>query len=166
MGVTIDAGLAGIYELEHAVFDVNGTLTRDGQLVPGVVERLHSLRQILKLHLLTADTYGTQRPIINPMLAVNVAPQIKVKVLEEKDGPEDEQKKNYVLELGKDKVAAIGNGMNDRLMLAEARLGIAVLGPEGTAVEALKAAKVTARDPVTALDLLLHPLRLEASLRR
>ncbi|HEX2710763.1 MAG TPA: HAD hydrolase family protein, partial [Candidatus Acidoferrales bacterium] len=109
--------------------------------------------------------YGTQEPIINPTLAVDVEPKIVWKILRNEDGPEDEQKGNYVRELGREKVVAIGNGMNDRGMLGEAKLGIAVLGPEGAAVEALKAAKVAARDPLTALDLLLHPLRLKASLR-
>jgi len=165
MGIRIDAGNGGIYELEHAVFDVNGTLTQDGQLVPGVIERMHALRRIVKVHLLTADTYGTQRSVINPMLAVDMEPKIVCNILDPKHGPEDEQKRNYVLKLGKDSVAAIGNGMNDRGMLAEARLGIVVLGPEGTAVQALTAAKIAARDPVTALDLLLHPMRLKASLR-
>jgi soluble P-type ATPase len=162
--VRVDAGNGGIYELEHAVFDVNGTLTQDGQLSPGVIERMHSLRQIVRIHLLTADTYGTQRSI-NVSLAVDVEPKIAWKILEKKDGAEDEQKKSYVANLGTDRVAAIGNGMNDRQMLAEAKLGIAVLGPEGTAVEALTAAKIVARDALTALDLLLHPLRLKASLR-
>jgi soluble P-type ATPase len=165
MGITIDAGNGDIYELEHAVFDVNGTLTQDGQLVPGVIERMHSLRRIVKVHLLTADTYRTQQSVINPMLAVDIEPTITWKILDQKDGPEDQQKRQYVLDLGKDTVAAIGNGINDRLMLAEARLGIVVLGPEGTAVEALRAAKIAARDPITALDLLLHPMRLRASLR-
>jgi soluble P-type ATPase len=161
--VRVDAGNGGIYELEHAVFDVNGTLTQDGQLIPGVIERMHSLRQIVRIHLLTADTYETQGSI-NVSLAVDVEPKIAWKILEKKDGAEDEQKKSYVANLGTDRVAAIGNGMNGQ-MLAEAKLGIAVLGPEGTAVEALTAAKIVARDALTALDLLLHPLRLKASLR-
>ena len=165
MPITVDAGRGGIYRLEHAVFDVNGTLTRDGQLVPGVIERMQALRQILKVHLLTADTYGTQKPIINTMLAVDVDPKIESRILDTKTAPEDEQKERYVVELGEDHVVAVGNGMNDRRMLAKAKLGIVVLGPEGTAGEALKAAKIAARDPLTALDLLLHPLRLKASLR-
>ena len=163
MALTIEAGRGEKYLLEHAVFDVNSTLTQEGQLFPGVVERMHILRRILKMHLLTADTYGTQEPIINPTWAVG--PKIAWKIIRNEDGPEDEQKGNYVRELGKEKVVAIGNGMNDRRMLGEAKLGIAVLGPDGAAVEALKAAKVAAREPLTALDLLLHPLRLKASLR-
>ena len=44
---------------KHLVLDLNGTLTTDGILVPGVAERLQSLSQVLTLRLLTADTRGT-----------------------------------------------------------------------------------------------------------
>lgn len=64
-----------------------------------------------------------------------------------------------------DTVVAIGNGRNDRLMLEQAAIGIAVLGQEGTAVEALMAADVIVADIFTALDLLQIPLRLVATLR-
>jgi soluble P-type ATPase len=76
---------------------------------------------------------------------------MRATVLRTEDGPEDEQKARYVAELGKATVAAIGNGRNDRLMLREAALGIAVIGPEGTAGDAVRAAKVVAADPLTAL---------------
>jgi soluble P-type ATPase len=51
-------------------------------------------------------------------------------------------------------------------MLSSAALGIAVLGPEGLAVEALRAAHVVVARIEDALDLLLHPQRLVATLRR
>lgn len=62
-------------------------------------------------------------------------------------------------------VAAVGNGANDAAMLREAALGIAVLGPEGLAAEALLAADVLVRDVRDALDLLLQPERLVATWR-
>jgi soluble P-type ATPase len=162
--ITVDQGRDGLLELKHAVFDVNGTLTRDGQLVDGVIERMQALRQLVEVHLLTADTYGTQEHI-NRLLAVDKPPNMRATVLKTEDGPEDEQKARYVARLGKDATAAIGNGRNDRLMLKEAALGIAVIGPEGTAGDAVRAAKVVASDPLSALDLLLHPTRLKATLR-
>jgi soluble P-type ATPase len=162
--IAVDQGRDGILELKHAVFDVNGTLTRDGQLLEGVIERMRALRLLVEVHLLTADTYGTQKHI-NRLLAVDKLPNMRATVLRTEDGPEDEQKARYVAELGKATVAAIGNGRNDRLMLREAALGIAVIGPEGTAGDAVRAAKVVAADPLTALDLLLHPIRLKATLR-
>jgi len=51
-------------------------------------------------------------------------------------------------------------------MLHEAALGIFVLGPDGTAVEALMAADVVAPTALEALNLLYQPLRLVATLQR
>jgi soluble P-type ATPase len=45
-------------------------------------------------------------------------------------------------------------------------LGICVLSPEGTAVEALLASDLVAADIFTALDLLDRPMRIVASLRK
>ncbi len=44
---------------EDLVLDLNGTLTTDGVLLPGVAERLGRLSKALALRLLTADTRGT-----------------------------------------------------------------------------------------------------------
>jgi len=162
--IEIDLGRHGCIRLEYAVFDVNGTLTRDGQLIDGVIERMHALRRLVKVHLLTANTYGTQ-DMIDQILAVAEPPAITTTVLRTEDGPEDEQKAKYIATLGIANVAAVGNGKNDRLMLKNAALGIAVIGPEGTAGDALRGAQVVASDPVSAIDLLLHPVRLKATLR-
>jgi len=51
-------------------------------------------------------------------------------------------------------------------MLLEAGLSVAVLGDEGASVQALCAADVAVRHICYGLDLLLHPLRLVATLRR
>ena len=61
---------------------------------------------------------------------------------------------------------AIGNGANDELMLVEAAVGIAVLEEEGLACEVIVAADVLVRDAAAALDLLINPIRLVATLRR
>ena len=69
------------------------------------------------------------------------------------------------LALGADHVVAIGNGRNDRLMLAASALGIGVGGTEGIAVETIAACDVVVPDIGAALDLLLETKRLVASLR-
>jgi soluble P-type ATPase len=51
-------------------------------------------------------------------------------------------------------------------MLNTAGIGIAVLGEEGLCVETLNAADVVVRDIHNALDSLLKPQRLVATLRR
>jgi soluble P-type ATPase len=78
---------------------------------------------------------------------------------------QDTAKMRYVRDLGASQVVAIGNGRNDRAMLRAAALGIAVIGAEGLAVEALTAANVVVKNVVDALDLLDNPLRLTATLR-
>jgi soluble P-type ATPase len=45
-------------KLEHLVLDYNGTLARDGYLLPGVAEALGRLARDLEIHVLTADTFG------------------------------------------------------------------------------------------------------------
>ena len=70
-----------------------------------------------------------------------------------------------ITRLGRQATVCVGNGRNDRLMLKEAALGIAVMLDEGIAAEALLAADVVCRDILSALALLLHPLRLVATLR-
>jgi soluble P-type ATPase len=67
--------------------------------------------------------------------------------------------------LGASRYLYIGNGRNDRLMLAAAAVGIAVVQAEGAAVETLLAADVAAPHIQTALGLLLNPGRLVATLR-
>ena len=60
----------------------------------------------------------------------------------------------------------MGNGANDAGVLKAAAIGIAVLGEEGLAVEALLAADIVTPGAVEALGLLEFPTRLIATLRR
>jgi soluble P-type ATPase len=147
----------GLIQLQHLVCDVNGTLAEDGQLLDGVKQRLYSLRACLTLHLLTADTHGKQDMIDQ---------QLGIKAVRISPGNEAEQKENYIKELGAGRCVAIGQGANDVGMLRVSALGICVLSPEGTAVEALSAADLVASNIFTALELLEKPLRIVATLRK
>jgi P-type E1-E2 ATPase len=150
----------GKLELRHLVCDVNGTLALDGTLLPGVKDRLRELSELVEIHLVTADTLGKQAEIDVTLKGILSRTVILT------PGSEAEQKQQYVEKLGSDAVAAIGQGANDCLMLKSAALGICVVSPEGTAVETLLNADLLAPDILHALDLLLHPTRLKASLRR
>jgi soluble P-type ATPase len=144
-------------ELENVVCDYNGTLARDGRLLPGVHDRLVALAHQLTVHVVTADTFGTARAGLSDL-------EGRLTVLAA--GNQAAAKATYVNECGAARTVAIGNGQNDREMLKVARLSIVVLGDEGTAAVALGAATVIARDIRIALDLLLNPQRLVATLRR
>lgn len=146
----------GLIRLEYLILDVNGTIALDGQLLPEVEERVAGLRGLLGICLVSADTQGTLAELSS---ALNVA----ARRLEA--GDEAAQKAALVEEHGADRVVAIGNGANDAAMLRRAGLGIAVLGGEGLAVACLMAADLVAPDVRGALDLLLKPRRLLATLR-
>ena len=145
------------YRVEHLVLDVNGTIVAKGELIEGVAQRLAELGRSVEVHMVTADTRGRQSAI---------DAQLGIEATRIQPGDEAGQKAAFVRSLGSDGVCAIGNGAIDAGMLREAKIAIAVLGEEGLAVEALNAADVIASHINSALDLLLHPLRLVATLRR
>lgn len=149
---------SGIIRLEHLVCDINGTLAVDGKLIEGVNRLIGRLRDRLEIHLLTADTYGSQS-IIDKQL------NLEAKRLQS-GSDENHQKAAYVTQLGAEHVIAIGQGVNDAGMLRAARIGVCVLSPEGTAVETLLAANLVAPNILTALEQLEKPLRLVATLRK
>jgi soluble P-type ATPase len=146
----------GVLELEHLVLDVNGTLACDGRLCDGVAARVAALTRELHVVAITAATHGPVE---------GLASELGVEIEVIKPGDEAGQKHSFVQRLGPFHVVAIGNGANDALMLEEAAVGIAVLGPECAAASAVHSADVIAADITAALDLLLKPERLLATLR-
>jgi soluble P-type ATPase len=142
--------------LWHLVLDYNGTIACDGRIIQGVRERLEPLARSLEVHVLTADTFGNVREELS-----GIPSQLTVIPGEN----QAEAKRKYVEKLGQEHCICIGNGSNDRLMLKEAALGIAVLQVEGAAVAAVLEAGIVTSSVLDALDLLLHPLRLTATLR-
>lgn len=146
----------GQVRLEHVVSDFTGTLFVDGKLVLGVKERLSKISEFLKVHILTADTFGKAR---EELKGINC----EMHILEGED--HDIQKEEYVKGLGSEKVVALGNGNNDRRMLKTAKIGIAICLNEGCSVDAIKSANILVNSPLDALDLLLNPKRLKATLR-
>jgi len=142
--------------LSFLVLDYNGTIAFDGHLIPGVRERLEELSKNVSIHILTADTFGS---VQKEMTGI----PCKVVVIGREN--QTRAKADYVRQLGLQKTVSVGNGRNDALMLKEAVLGIAVIQEEGGAVETLLAADIATRSILDALDLLLHPLRLTATLR-
>jgi soluble P-type ATPase len=142
--------------LSHLILDYNGTLACDGTLIPGVAERLTVLAEHLDIHIVTADTFGSVRSQVAHL-------PVQLQVIPPEN--QDQAKAAYIENLGSNNSVAMGNGRNDALMLKQAALGVAVVQTEGAALEALLAAKVVTPGIVDALDLLLHPDRLKATLR-
>jgi soluble P-type ATPase len=142
--------------LEHLVVDFNGTLACDGTLVAGVRDRLNRLARLVRIHIVTADTFNRARDEVGDLTC-------ELCLLEPHD--QAQAKLEYVQRLGAERSACIGNGRNDALMMGAAALGIAVVQAEGASPATLCAADVVQRDICEALDLFFHPQRLVATLR-
>lgn len=151
--IRINIPQRGLLELHHAVFDINGTLAVDGKPLPHVAASLTSLAAFLSVHLLTAGTHGN-------LMELEVTLGFPLRII-----TNGEEKAQYVQHLGADRVIAFGNGANDAKMLRIAAIGVAVLSNEGVATSALLASDVLVLGPIDAIELLLYPKRLIATLR-
>lgn len=141
--------------IRSVVLDYNGTIARDGILLPAAAERIGQLQGLADLYVLTADTYGTvQRQCQGLGVTVRTFPRAGAAMC----------KAQIVRELGGG-VCAVGNGFNDIQMFDTAELAVAVLEKEGMCAALLAHADVLVPSPEDALDLLLRPDRLRATLR-
>ena len=146
----------GNYYLEHLVLDLNGTIALNGTVIEGVEDRVLRLSKALNIHLVTADTHGNAQKI-GQLLGV------EVRIIDK--GAEDARKFELIQALGQENTVCIGNGLNDSLMLATSAIGICVMGKEGAASETVINSDIVVNHINDALDLLLNPERLIATLR-
>lgn len=148
-------GIMKIYS-EHLVLDYNGTLAEDGKIIPGIGDIINRISENLEVHVITADTFGK---------AADELAGVKCTLDIIGRGDQQKQKADFITSLGAEKVIAIGNGFNDLLMLKDSALGIAVIQKEGASAKTVAAADIVVTSIKDALELLLNPLRIAATLR-
>lgn len=148
----------GKLTLKNVIFDINGTVQFDGIIEDRLVDKFKELKKIYNVLLISSDTRGNLAELAMK-LGVNY---IRVS---EQDIPNTEAKNNELLKLGKEVTIAIGNGINDSLMVKNAVLGIAIIGREGAATKTMTNADVVFPDPYSAIDFLLDDKKLIATLR-
>ena len=152
----IDISTENTLSIEHLVLDYNGTIAIDGKMIRGVKGFIQKLSKDLKVHIITADTFDSVQKNLtgtNTYLVII------------KRGNEAQQKADFVDSLNPQTVVTIGNGANDALMLKSSALGIAVMQTEGLSTKALMSADIACNSIADALDLLMNPLRIAATLR-
>jgi soluble P-type ATPase len=154
--IQIDIPGKACFRIRHVVFDYNGTIARDGQLISGVKQGIQRFSDRLNFHVLTADTFGSVQKQLQDVNAV-------LTVIS-KDH-QDRKKLDYLKALGPDQTLCAGNGRNDALMLKEACIGIAVLGDEGVSSACFSASDLMVKDILDVFDLLKTPERIIATLR-
>jgi soluble P-type ATPase len=144
-------------QIEHVVLDYNGTLASGGILSEKTRRCLKELTGLYHVYVITADTFGTVKQELEVF-------DLEVIILSSSD--HTSEKSQLIERLGAVQTAAMGNGNNDRLMLERAALSVALMGSEGCAVETMHAADILCGSIVDAMELLIYPKRLVATLRR
>ena len=143
--------------LNHCVIDLNGTLSQAGVIAPVAKDRMVRLAKHVSLVVLTADTRGIARALLGGF-------PVDIHILS--SGRETEEKEAFVSDLVAHNVAFIGNGANDEQAMRASALGICIMGTEGCFPRTAMNADVVVPSIIEALDLLLFPERLLATLRR
>lgn len=139
----------------HLILDYNGTIAEDGFVAEGVAPRLEELSRVLEISVITADTHGTAAFRCQGLpLAVKTFPTVEVGRIKADE-----------VNAAAGGVICIGNGFNDILMSDAADLSICVIGKEGCCGALLRHVDVVTTSILDALDLLLKPDRLRATLR-
>ncbi len=144
-------------DIENIIFDYNGTIATDGIVEDSFVSNIKDLAMDYNIYVVTADTFGSVKKNLSNL-------PIDIKVLDSND--HTKQKCDILNSLGADKTIAVGNGNNDRLMLQEAIISIAILGKEGLSTKALNSADIVCKSITDALMLIKNQKRLIATLRR
>lgn len=154
--ISVDIPGFGPVSIKHLVCDYSGTLSVDGILREGIRGTLNKLAENISVHIITADTHGKAGIEL-------IGTKCEFILIDDEN--QDIQKERYITELGAENVFALGNGKNDRLMLKEASIGVAVCLDEGVCIEAVNSADILVNSIDDALGLLLNPNRLKATLR-
>jgi len=147
------------FDIRYIVFDLNGTLAYKGAISEKSRALLKKLSQHASLYVITADTHGTA-----PMIQEQLGTAVKVEVLAGNETAKEKQQ--LVQHLGADQTAALGNGANDVAMLEEAALSFAVIGGEGCYGPLLTKADIIVTHVHDALEMLLNPDTIRATLRK
>ncbi len=143
--------------LNTIVCDYNGTIAKDGVVLPTILNLFNLLAKEYKIYVITADTFGSVKEQLKDY-------PCDISILQTND--HTKEKASFIKTLGEASCVALGNGSNDANMLHTAALGIAILGDEGCAKETLLASDIVCKNIEEGLELLLHPKRLVATLRR
>lgn len=146
----------GPVNIQNVMFDYNGTIAADGRLLDGVGPAINRLAHQLDFHVVTADTFGSVQAQLKG---------VKANVVLISNQDQDQKKLDVLNSIGADTTMAVGNGVNDALMLKRAALGVAVLGEEGMALPALMSADVMIRHILDVFAFFENPKRLIATLR-
>jgi soluble P-type ATPase len=144
-------------EIEFILIDFEGTLAFDRRVHPKAKDKINLLSKRTKIYILVKE----KKELVDERLK-----KVKAEITYLTEGEASQGKLDLLRKLGATRCVAIGNGVDDALMMDEAGFGICILGKEGTFPEAMNKADAVFLDILDALDFLLKPLRQKATLSK
>ena len=145
----------GSLELKNVVLDLNGTVTESGDFIPGVLEDLEALRaEGFKIYILSGDTRGNLGQTFEHASGIEA---VVTKTAQEK--------RTFVESIGPEHTVCVGNGNIDVEMFKVAKLSICTVQAEGATTKAMLQADVVVTHVKHAMEILLDPDKLIATLR-
>lgn len=142
------------FEINTIVFDLNGVLTIQGEIVPGVKERVEQLNQMgIKTVFITGNRRGTADD-------VSAALGMEFKV-----GKTAAEKEQLFLEFDTATTAAIGNTRIDIGMLKHAAISVATIQSEGIHTGLIAHADILVPSVLDAMDLFIDPDSLGSAMK-
>lgn len=141
---------------ENLIMDYNGTLAKNGKILDGVIDKLRDIKEDLNIYILTADTFGTVHSQFENT-------NIKIIVVDSEDS--SISKRAAVESLGVDNSICIGNGYNDIEMMQVATLSIGIAQEEGMSGKLFLYSDMVFVSILDALDSIINPDRIIATLR-
>ncbi len=145
----------GTIEIDTLVVDSNGTLTVKGEIVPGVMERIHQIQSLgVNVVMISSDQRGNAREL---------ADYAGITYYEANNSRE---KEDILLSLGSRNVAAIGNARIDIGLFVQAIVSVATLQAEGIHKDIIDHVDVIVPSINNALDFFLDEDTFIATMKR
>ena len=155
MSLSYNVPGVGVIEIDTLVVDSNGTLTVKGEIVPGVVERIHRLQSLgVNVVMISSDQRGNARD-----LALSTG-------IPYHEANNSREKEDVLLSLGSNNVAAIGNARIDIGLFVQSIISIATLQSEGIHKDIIDHVDVIVPSVNDALDFFLDEHTFIATMKR
>lgn len=143
-------------EIKNIVFDYNGTIAVNGELIDGVKKKLLELKQLLDVYIVTADTYGTVEEQCR---------DLGVKIITFPKDNAGLSKQNIIEKIGSENTICVGNGFNDILMFKKSKISIAIMEAEGCSGKLLLESDIVVKSIIDAINLVMSNDMMKATLR-
>ena len=143
------------YQIENIVFDYNGTIALDGEMSIETINNIKELSKLVKIYILTADTYGTVTAKCHGL---------PVKLITFPSDNAAVYKRNLVESLKGDTIC-FGNGFNDIEMFKVSTISVCIMGEEGCSGKLITLSDIVVSSIHDGFELLFKTDRIKATLR-